>query len=88
MANVENSFVLTLKTKAYHYFRAAADTHTDGDALFNAGYCLEHGMGIEKSAKEAAELYTVAATQFGHFDAVRALGSMHMLVKYSYYYTC
>ena len=37
-------------------------------------------MGVNKSADEAAELYTIAATQFGHFDAVRALGSMHMLV--------
>ena len=60
---------------------AAAETETDGDSLFNAGFCLENGIGVKKDSAAAAVLYTKASKQFGHFAAIKAMGSMYFLVR-------
>jgi TPR repeat protein len=68
-----------LQTKSFEYFKRAADQGTDGVSMFNAGYCLEQGLGTNQSYAEAARLYNIAAVKFGYFDAVNALGRMHLL---------
>ena len=50
-------------------------------SLFNAGYCLENGIGTATDVSRAAALYRTAALKFGHFDAVRTLGAMHWTGK-------
>jgi TPR repeat protein len=34
------------ETKAFYYFLAAAEMGNDGDSLFNAGHCLQHGTNL------------------------------------------
>lgn len=48
----------------------------DGDSLFNAGFCLEKGMGIPQNYSQAAKFYHIAARKFGHFDAIGCYGIM------------
>lgn len=38
---------VSCQTKAYEYFRRAAEGGQDGDSLFNAGYCLAAGIGTK-----------------------------------------
>ena len=66
------------QTKAFQYFLRAAQSGTDADSLFNAGYCLEQGIGVEKNPAEAAALYLIGARQFGSFDCIRSLAMMRM----------
>lgn len=66
------------ETKAYLYFLAGAETETDSDALFNAGFCLQQGIGVIKDSIKAASFYLVAARKFGHFDSVYAIGAMYL----------
>jgi TPR repeat protein len=61
-------------TKAFGYFERAALIGSDGDSLFNAAHCLEHGHGTEKDLARAAGLYQQAAERFGHFDSAHVLG--------------
>jgi TPR repeat protein len=45
--NLITLFLLILcQTKAYHYFKTATEYGGDSDSWFNAGYCLEHGIGL------------------------------------------
>lgn len=37
-------------------------------------------MGVAKDITRAASFYLKGATQFGHFDSIYALGSMHLQV--------
>lgn len=67
-------------TKAYYYFLAAAETLTDGDALFNAAFLLDNGLGVERDTTKALNFYQIGAKQFGHFGCVSSLGSMYMEV--------
>lgn len=57
-----------------------AEYQSDSDALVNAAYCLENGVGVEKDSVKAAELYAVAAKNFGNFEAAKSLGLMYMQV--------
>lgn len=61
-------------SKAFSYFERAAAMESDGDSLFNAGHCLEHGLGTDKDLARAASLYRLAAEKFGHFDSAHVLG--------------
>jgi TPR repeat protein len=54
----------------------AAREQKDGDSLFNAGYCLLHGMGTPQNDVLARELFLLAASKFGHFDSVHLSGQM------------
>jgi SEL1 protein len=69
------------ETKAYEYFRIAASYENDGDALFNTGFCLENGMGVEKSLEKAISYYSMAAKKTGHFDSIKAMSIFHMEVS-------
>jgi TPR repeat protein len=39
---------------------------------------LEHGIGVPKDLSRAAKFYTTAATKFGNFGAIKALGVMYL----------
>lgn len=69
-------------TEAFYYFMRAAETETEPDSLFNAGYCLENGIGVERNFTRSVSLYTVAAKKFGHFDAVKSLAWTYMEVPF------
>jgi SEL1 protein len=69
------------ETKAFEYFQIAAQYETDGDSLFNAGYCCEHGVGTEKDLQRAIAYY-VKAKKVGHFDSIRLLGVFLMEVSH------
>ncbi|OQR86546.1 hypothetical protein ACHHYP_10426 [Achlya hypogyna] len=58
------------QTRGLAYFEAAASHATDGDSLFNAGYCHLNGLGSPVNRSRAVEYLMVAARTFGHFDAV------------------
>jgi TPR repeat protein len=65
-------------TKALHYFLAATEQQDgDSDSWFNAGYCIEHGLGTEADPQRAATFYAHAAKTFGHFGSIVAMGNMH-----------
>lgn len=49
----------------------------DFPPLFYEGYCIEHGLGCEADAARAAVYYKHAATKFGHFGSIVAMGNMH-----------
>ena len=59
---------------AFSFFQRAAGQNKDGDSIFNAAYCLLHGIGIKKNLKVARDYLEIAASQHGHFDAVSLLG--------------
>ncbi|KAJ1458209.1 hypothetical protein M885DRAFT_95578 [Pelagophyceae sp. CCMP2097] len=63
-------------TRAYAYFAAAAALGADGDSLFNAAHCLDHGKGVERDVEAAAKLYKRAASDYGHFDAAFELAAI------------
>lgn len=69
-------------TRALSYFVRAASFESDGDALFNAAFCLEQGYGVaertDATLAQAVHFYTVAATKLGHFGAIQTLGAMHL----------
>ena len=69
--------VLKNESKAYALFKTAADMKIDGDSSFNTGFCLHHGIGVEKDLQLAHYYYNIAAQNFGHFDSIRALGTMY-----------
>ena len=66
------------ETKAFYYFLAAAEKEVDSDSLFNAGHCLQHGLGIPVDSTMAVSLFTKAAKKFGNFDAISRLAVMHV----------
>jgi TPR repeat protein len=63
---------------------------SDGDSLFNAGFCLHSGLGVPKDSVKAAQFFRIAVQKFGHFGSVHTLGGMYMLVRHlnSYGKTC
>jgi SEL1 protein len=64
------------QTKALAFFEQAAAVNTDGDSLFNAGFCYFQGLGTNVNRSHAIQaFYEPAARQFGHFDAMFALGN-------------
>ena len=65
------------QTKAFHLFTRAADQRLDGDSIFNAATCHQQGTGTPVNQAAAAELMLVAARDFGHFDAITAIGEQH-----------
>ena len=69
-------------SRAFGYFMEATENlaTAGGDSLFNAGYCLEHGLGVPRNVTRAVELYTTAATHKGNFDSISALGKMYIEV--------
>ena len=69
--------MLKNESKAYALFKTAADMKIDGDSSFNTGFCLHHGIGVEKDLQLAHYYYNIAAHNFGHFDSIRALGTMY-----------
>lgn len=71
-------------SKAYSYFLRAAETESDGDSMYNAGVCLESGIGTAADLPKAVQFYTIGANKFGHFDCVKSLSSMLLEVtKYT-----
>ena len=66
------------ESKAFQYFMAATEHSMDGDSFTNAAFCLEKGIGVEKDAIKAAQLYEIAARKFGSFGGINALGNMYM----------
>jgi TPR repeat protein len=64
-------------SKAYGYFQRAAATHTDGDSIFNAAFCLKGGLGTNQSWSEATALFHEAANSFGHFGSIVELGMLY-----------
>lgn len=68
-------------TKAYEYFLEAAKYENDGDALFNAAFCLEHGYGTEVNMTKAVMFYHIAAQRLGHFGSFRVLSQFYMEVN-------
>jgi TPR repeat protein len=62
------------QTLAFEYFVKAASKESDGDSLYNAGHCLENGLGTPPDLAAAATYYAKAAERFGHFDSVHILG--------------
>ncbi|KDO21347.1 hypothetical protein SPRG_13663 [Saprolegnia parasitica CBS 223.65] len=69
------------QTKGLEYFEAAAQLQSDGDSLFNTGYCYLRGLGTDVNTTRALEYLTVAARSFGHFDAVYELGRFYLGVR-------
>ena len=67
-------------SKAFEYFLMAASFETDADSIFNAGHCLEHGLGTEVDLSRAVEFYSIAANKLGNFDSIQALGNMYLEV--------
>ena len=41
----------------YGYFAEAARLGDSGDSLYNAGYCLEHGLGAPRDLGAATEMF-------------------------------
>jgi TPR repeat protein len=68
------------ETKAFEYFLSAAETENDAESLFNAGYCLENGLGTSQNSEKAVQFYNLAAQKFGSFDSICSLGSIHIEV--------
>lgn len=62
------------ETKAFQYFLVAASFENDGDALFNTGYCLEHGIGVTADLSRAIHYYTLGAQKTGHFQSIKSMG--------------
>jgi TPR repeat protein len=65
-------------TKAFEYFNRAAKKGTDGDSLFNAGFCLYDGTGTKKDVPAAIALFKRAGRDFGHFPAVHKMGGISL----------
>ena len=66
------------QTRAFHYFSLAAEAGADGDAFFNAAYCLFYGHGVEVDHSRAITLFDKAARRFGHFSSIWELGRIYM----------
>lgn len=64
-------------TKAFHYFLSATEKDEDADSWYNAGYCLQNGLGTEVDLPRAASFYKKAVTKYGHFGSAYLLGLMH-----------
>ncbi len=62
------------ETKAFQYFLVAASFENDGDALFNTGYCLEHGIGVTANLTKAIHYYSLGAQKVGHFQSIKTMG--------------
>ena len=45
------------EARAYGYFAEAARLGDSGDSLYNAGYCLEHGLGAARDLGAATEMF-------------------------------
>ena len=82
------SVVTKNQTKAFHYFNTAALTRTDADSLFNAGYCLEGGYGVDKNLQTAALYYSIAAKVLSYLLPYRIYHTCgHLMDIYIYIYT-
>lgn len=78
-----HTFIAQNHTRAFQYFLQAASYENDGDAVFNAAYCLEHGFGTPKSLSRAVYYYGVGAQRLGHFGSVHALARMYLEVSHT-----
>jgi TPR repeat protein len=63
-------------TLAFAHFARAAAQRTDSDSLFNAGRCLQTGVGTSRNLTAARELYE-DCVRMGHFDCVQSMGRMY-----------
>ncbi|OQS02184.1 hypothetical protein THRCLA_05419 [Thraustotheca clavata] len=66
------------QTKGLEYFKRAAAQESDGDSLFNVGYCHFNGLGTVVNHTHGVSFYDKAARQFGHFDAVFEMAKYHL----------
>lgn len=67
------------KSLALEFFERAAANEEDGDSVFNAGYCHALGLGTAPNLTRAIHYYEIAATKFGHFDAIFEMGKIWMV---------
>ena len=56
----------------YGYFAEAARLGDSGDSLYNAGYCLEHGLGAPRDLGAATEMFERARALTSPRSALRA----------------
>ncbi|KAF0744070.1 hypothetical protein Ae201684_001333 [Aphanomyces euteiches] len=66
------------QTKGLEYFERAAAQRTDGDSIFNTGYCHYLGLGTDQNVSKALVYFEDAAKSFGHFDSIFELGKAAM----------
>jgi len=71
--DVERNF-----TRAFELFSRAAAKENDGDSLYNAGHCHQHGQGTTVNVAEAMRMFKIAAEKFGHFDSIFELSRLHL----------
>ena len=64
-------------TRAFEYFVRASDLG-DSDATFNAGHCLDAGLGTQQNTTAAMARFE-AGVALGHFDCILALGRIFAL---------
>ena len=62
--------------KAYPYYLKAAK-ELDPDSLYNVGYCLYEGKGVETDIEEATK-YFIYASYFNQKDALYMIGNMYL----------
>lgn len=67
--------------KAFEYFYRAAVLESDGDSLFNAAYCMQHGIGTNIDLVKAIRFYEIAANKLGHFDSVATMAYFYLEVS-------
>ena len=65
-------------TRAFELFSRAAAKENDGDSLYNAGHCHQHGQGTTVNVAEAMRMFKIAAEKFGHFDSIFELSRLHL----------
>src|SRR5690606_37386677 len=63
--------------KGFHLLKQAAKLGKHPDAIYEIGYCLEHGIGTDKNIEEAIKTYENAAEQDSG-RALRTLGLFHL----------
>ncbi|ETV98310.1 hypothetical protein H310_09012 [Aphanomyces invadans] len=68
------------QSKGLEFFEHAAAQRTDGDSLFNAGYCHFVGLGTPANTTRALAYFRDAAHSFGHFDSIFELGKVALNV--------
>ncbi|CAM9636099.1 unnamed protein product, partial [Ectocarpus fasciculatus] len=69
--------VETNQTKAFECFLNATLKDEDADSWYNAGFCLQNGLGVVIDLERAASFYKKAITKYGHFGSAFLLGNMY-----------